>query len=333
MADDDTPVPADAVTPQPSRFTVIQPELLGKMAVLEDIDSETIITNRMARFKQIWTDHDPPAGAVYDVENLEFDPIRICQEASADFEMLLRNRINQAAKDVTLAFGYGTNLDGIASRYPYGVPRLEGESDDQYRRRIWLSPNILTPHGVHESYVFWALSSDPTYRDAAALTKPASGHVFIPVLLDDIDAAPWFKAVGTEQWVWTRKITQHPIPPGPQRLATFKYINEPGRKGLTDVVHVVRPKVVHTSYDIDVWTFPGVDFQDVMLDTRTALDKYVESRRWLGNDHTRMDIFAAIKQQAVYNADIKSPAADVVVGSDGFVQVDSMKITWKGEAE
>ena len=132
------------VTTTPSRFSVIQPALLPPMAVLETINTETIIANRMQQLVTIWNANDPPNAATYDVGNLEFDPIRINQELNAYFELLLRDRVNQACRSVTLAFAVGADLQAIGSRYPYGMPKLPGESDTAYRNRIWLSPNILS---------------------------------------------------------------------------------------------------------------------------------------------------------------------------------------------
>ena len=133
---------ADRLT---DRISVLLPANLQPMVVLEKIDVETILAERMARLKELWAKYDPPSAAQYDVEQLEFDPIKINQEACSYFELLIRDRINQAARSITLAYAIGTDLDAIASRYPGGVPRLEGESDDRYRRRIWLSPNTLSP--------------------------------------------------------------------------------------------------------------------------------------------------------------------------------------------
>ena len=149
----------------PSRFNVLQPEQLGRMALLEPISTETNISDRMARFKALWLHYDPPNGAQYDVGNLEFDPIKIQAENAAFFEALLRDRVNQACRGVTLAFGHGADLDAIASRYPGGVPRQENEGDVRYRRRVWSSPNPLSSHGTAEAYEFWGLTALPTLRD------------------------------------------------------------------------------------------------------------------------------------------------------------------------
>jgi hypothetical protein len=165
-----------------SRLSVINLAELPPMQVIETIDTEAIMRARMGRFKELWASYDPPLGVQYDVENLEFDPIRINQECCTLFELMERDRVNQAARDVTLAFGWGGNLDGIASRYPSGVPRLpvvseprpfeqfpqDWESDDRYRQRIWLAPNLFSPHGTAEAYEFFALTADATMHDARA---------------------------------------------------------------------------------------------------------------------------------------------------------------------
>src|SRR5215475_5334491 len=153
-----------------SRFPVVAINQLSRMQVLETIDTDAIIGARMAKLVELWREADPPAGAVYDVGMLEFDPLKINQECATYFELMLRDRVNQAARAVTLAFAVGSDLDAIASRYPGGLPRLPNETDDRYRRRIQLSPNALTPHGTGEAYEFWALTADGSLRDASATT-------------------------------------------------------------------------------------------------------------------------------------------------------------------
>lgn len=300
-----------------SRFAVIQPGQLGPMAVLEDLDADQIIADRMAKFAELWAANDPPSAAAYDVLALEFDPIKINHETAAFFETLLRNRVNQSAKSVTLAFGSGSDLDAIASRYPGGVPRLSTEGydpqgDDRYRRRIWLSPNILTPHGTAEAYIFWALNAGASLRDAAALNVPHTGTIRIPILNDD---------------------PTNPIPSQEQILAVYRYINDASRRGLTDTIDVVPPYVKKTKYRLDLWRFPGIVSATMLANVRASLEKLIEASRWLGVDHTLMAIHSAAAQAGVYNAVINEPATDVVVAADGFVQVTGIELADKGVGE
>lgn len=338
------------VTPTPSRYPVIRPELLQRPSVLETIAADEMIENRMARFKTRWAEEDPPNAAQYDVGQLEFDPIKIVTENAAYFETTVRDRVNQAARAVMLAFSYGSNIDAIASRYPGGVPRMEGESDDHYRRRIWLSPNILSPHGTTESYAFWALTAlgSNVVRDAAAFTTRGTGVVTIPVLLD----RPW--PMMSEQQIMAEIQRQYRtglidplrisfeteptggsvIPSPGQILAIYKYIIADTRKGLTDEIVVARPKVQHLRYQIEIKTFPGYDTAGVLTNVVFNLMKLIEQQRWLGYDHTVLAIDGALSSAGgVYNRTIHSPAGDALVGNDGFVQVDGIDIAWTGVGE
>jgi len=337
------------VTPTPSRFPVIRPELLQRPSVLESISSDQIIADRMTRFQVRWAEEDPPNAAQYDVKSLEFDPIKIITENAAYFELLIRDRVNQAARAVMLAYAFGSNLDAIASRYPGGVPRQEGESDDNYRRRIWLSPNILGPHGTTESYAFYALSAlgANVLRDAAAFTTRGTGVVTIPILVNKPTLAlseQQVMALVQKQMqtglIDPLKISfetdpgDPPIPTPDQVLQVYRYIIADTRKGLTDEIVIARPKVVTTRYDISLWTFPGYDTAGVLTNVVTGLMQLIEQQRWLGVDHTVLSIDGVLTAAGgVYNRTIRQPAGDVIVGLDSVVRVTGIDITWMGVGE
>src|SRR5262245_25070928 len=96
---------------QSSRFALLAPENLQPMQALEVISTDAIINARMTRFVEFWNENDPPSAIQYDVAGLEFDPIKVNQECNTYFELMLRDRINQNTRAVTLAFGSGTDLD------------------------------------------------------------------------------------------------------------------------------------------------------------------------------------------------------------------------------
>lgn len=294
-----------------SRISVIALEQLPPMAVLETISTEAIMDARMARLVELWSENDPPAGAVYDVETTEFDPLKINQQASTYFELMLRDRVNQAARAVTLAFAIGSDLDAIASRYPGGVPRLSGETDDRYRRRIWLSANLESPHGTFEAYVFWALTADPTLRDASATTVRGTGKITVTCM-----------AAGAS-----------PTPTTAQLGAVLSYINNEARRGLTDIVMVAPPRITTTKYRIRVWLYPGFEQTAVMASINASIAALIEKQRWIGYDHTRMAIDAALAKPGVYNAVIDEPASDVIVGDNGLAVVTETQITMAGRGE
>jgi phage-related baseplate assembly protein len=337
-------MPSNLVSTNPSRFNVIRPELLSPMAVLEKIDTEALITQRMNKVIEIWASHDPPNAAQYDVGALEFDPIRINQELNAYFELLVRDRVNQACRAITLAFAVGSDLDAIGSRYPYGMPRMAGENDESYRRRIWLSPNILslsgTGQGTFESYVFWALSApmfpgDVPLKHASALTKPYTGNVYLPILSSAIDNPDYNWSISIDRKIWTLFPGTQPVPTSTQVEAVFEYITAPdtARKGLTDVINILPPKVAPVLIDVQIWLFNGIDRDTLMAVVAQAVADLIEGLRWLGADLTLLTLSGALAQAGVYNTKITSPAADVIVDIDGVVNVISATLRYMGQGE
>lgn len=295
-----------------NRLGVLDPEALPYFQVLETISTEDILLERMKRLKEIWIEHDPPIGAAYDVEKLEFDPIKINQEANTYFELMLRDRVNQAARAVTLAYATDGDLDTIASRYPGGVPRAEGEDDEHYRRRIWLSPATLSPHGLEEAYVFWALSGDPTLKDASATTKEGTGQVNVTILPSGND----------------------PVPTAEQLLGVRAYIHDHARKGLTDIVSVLPPRIIYTRYVIDVWVYPGPDAVQIMRNLREGLQNLINDQYWLGFDHTRMAIATVCgKVTGVQNVHILEPTRSLDADLRSVVKVREIVLNLKGRKE
>jgi phage-related baseplate assembly protein len=345
---------SNLVTTQPSRFSVIQPSLLPPLRALEVISTENNITARMAQLKIIWDKYDPPNAAKYDVENLEFDPLKIQAELAAFFEALVRNRVNQAVRAVTLAFSVGSDLDAIASRYPYGLPRKTTaagtwngpgtqEPDDTYRTRIWNSPSILSLSGpgqaVYESYVFWAMSAamppgELPIKHAAAFTIPQTGKVFVPILPMAAINMTWVhSAVDRKLWTLTPGAV---VLPTPTQISTvYDFIHAPGeaRMGLTDILNVTRPKVINTTIDADLYWFPGIDVDALIAATNKAVADLVVALNWLGADLTLLALEGAFAQAGMYRTIIRSPATDVTTDTSGVVNISSVRLRYIGSGE
>jgi len=295
------------------------------MKVLDDYVFDDITAARMEAVLRYWREADPAAVAIYDVGKLKFDPARIVQRASTYFEGMLRDRVNQAALSVTLAFATGSDLDAIASRYPGGVPRLavvddprpfseapeDWESDDRYRRRIWLSPAALSPHGVKEAYEFWALTALPTLKDATAYADEGTPNVYVTIMRDG----------------------PNPMPSQADLLDVRAFIYENARKGMTDVVSVLAPEPVDTAFNADVWLFPGPDATLVTDQIEQAVADMITRQSWLGYDYTLNAFNAALFKPGVANAVPTSPTRDLIVGPRQFVRPTGVNIRYRGRTE
>ena len=95
---------------------------LPQPSVIEALSFEAIFGELQADFQSRY----PQYSAL-----LASDPAIKLLEVAAYREVLLRNRINAAAKASLLAFATGSDLDHLAAFY--GVTRLAGEMDEALR--------------------------------------------------------------------------------------------------------------------------------------------------------------------------------------------------------
>ena len=155
-------------------------------AVIEPLDFETILAAMMADYVGRY-----PEFTAF----VESEPALKLLETASYREMLLRWRINEAAKQVMLAFAQGTNLDHLVALAD--VERAEGESDERLLRRFRLGLQALSVAGPRGAYEFHALSADPGVEDVA-ITTPTPGTVRLVVVGgDNADGLPSAALVGT----------------------------------------------------------------------------------------------------------------------------------------
>lgn len=99
-------------------------------AVVEPLSFETILGEMLGDFQRRYPDY---------TALLASDPAMKLLEVAAYRELILRHRINEAAKGQLLAFATGSDLDHLAAFY--GVARLPGERDERPRQwgACWLA--------------------------------------------------------------------------------------------------------------------------------------------------------------------------------------------------
>ena len=144
-------------------------------SVVEPLDFEAILaaqrTDLIARY---------PEAA--DVLDLESEPLAKLMEVFAYRELLYRARVNDAARAHLVAFATGSDLEHLGAFY--NVPRIDGEADDRYRRRILLRVAALAGNGTKEHYEHVALTASQNVQDAIA-TQPWPGSVNVQLWLAD----------------------------------------------------------------------------------------------------------------------------------------------------
>ncbi|QXZ10270.1 baseplate J/gp47 family protein [Comamonas sp. Y33R10-2] len=225
-----------------------------------------------------------------DVLQLESEPVTKLLQRWAYESINMQAHINDSAHAVMLAYAVGPDLDQVAANN--GVERLEGEDNDQLRRRAQMAFEGLTVAGSRGSYVFHALSADARVLDANALT-PIPGTVRMVVLSADGNGSA----------------------PADLLQAVQAALSAEDVRPLCDTVETVSVQVVNYAIAAQLRAYPGPSMGTVLQSAQAAIATYIESCRKLGYDITRSGIYAALHVQGVQNVMLTSPAADVVIDS------------------
>ncbi|WP_425086990.1 baseplate assembly protein [Stappia sp.] len=150
-------------------------------AIIEELDYEallaSLIEDARARLAEV--------GIVWDVGTLETDPVTIVCQAFAYRELLLRGRINDAARANLLVFARNSDLDHLAAFYD--VARLSGETDTRLRERVRLTILGRSAGGPAERYKAVAMAADVRVRNVAIWRDGRDPTVRIAVLSTEAD--------------------------------------------------------------------------------------------------------------------------------------------------
>ncbi len=125
--------------------------------VVEELSFESLV----AEHKQALLDRQP---SVANVIKLESEPLVKQLEVFSYREMLIRQRINQAARSNLLAYAQDTDLDHKGAFYE--LARLPNENDDRYRQRIQYRIAALAGNGTPEQYRLIAMTASQNVRDS-----------------------------------------------------------------------------------------------------------------------------------------------------------------------
>jgi len=218
-------------------------------------------------------------------------------------EMLLRARINDAARATMLHFAKGADLDNLAvfhkverltitPEYLATTPPTKAvmESDRAFLKRILLSPDQYTTAGSEDSYLFHSLSADGKVKDAS-YNSPTPTVSDVYILSHDGDGVPSAALLAKVN----AKLND-------------KYIRP------TSEMVTVRPAVI-ASYEIEAILkfYPGIDATVVLASVQKQIDAYVKDNHRIGRDITESGLHAALTVEGVMNVEITKPAALPIV--------------------
>lgn len=264
-------------------------------AVIESLSFETIFEELHAEFQSRYPDYSAL---------LASDPAIKLLEVAAYREVLLRNRINAAAKASLLAFATGSDLDHLAAFY--GVTRLTDETDEALRLRTRQRIIGFANAGGAAHYRYWALSASPEVADVE-VDSPEPGRVRISVL-----------AKGEKQTVSNAVLD-----------AVRAVVLRDDIRVLTDTVEVVPAELIPVTVQARLWLYPDAPVETIAA-IQAVFASTLAARAGLGWDLTRSWIIGQLQRAGVHKVELLSPTTDIRVAANQAVRLLSLNLDFAG---
>lgn len=274
-------------------FTAIDLSKLPAPKVIEELSYEAIFQDILSDFLE----KNPTYSTL-----LESDPAMILLEVCAYRELLLRNRINEAAKATMLAYAIGSDLEHLAASL--GVQKLVGESDDQLRQRVQLAPEAFTNAGSVGAYTFHALSASSDIK-SVSVKSPNPGEVLVTIL------SKTGNGTASEELI----------------DAVLEKLSEEDVRPLTDQVSVQSTEIVNYSVEAVITVYSGPSSAVVETEARAALDKFLDERHAIAKIAALSGIYDALHVDGVKKVQLINPSADVVTTDEQAAYCDDITIS------
>ncbi len=291
-----------------NNFTTVDLSQLAFPSVVETLDFEAILAAMIADLQA----RNPTYSAL-----VESDPAYKILEVCAYREVVLRQRVNDAAKAVMLAYAVGANLDviganfdverllldaGDATAIPPVPPSYEADAD--FRRRIQLSFESYTTAGSEGSYVYNALSADPDVKDVS-VTSPTPGQVNVYVLSKTGTGAASSDLL----------------------VAVDGALNAESVRPLTDNVVIFSANIISYAITAELVLFPGPDSAVVLQAAQDAINAYVIENKRLGLDIALSAIYAQLQQPGVQQVNLALPTANLSINDTQAANCTAITLT------
>ncbi|MDU1575229.1 MAG: baseplate assembly protein [Pantoea sp.] len=289
--------------------------------VVEALDYETLLAERKATLISLYPAEQQ--AAITRTLALESEPLVKLLQENAYRELILRQRINEAAKANMVAWATGADLDQLGANN--GVTRLTlraadsstlpptaavMESDDNFRMRIAAAFEGLSVAGPSGAYEYHAKSADGRIADVSA-TSPAPAEVVITVLSREGD--------GT----------------APADLLTIvaNALNDEDVRPVADRVRVQAAAIVSYRVDATLFLYPGPEAEPIRAAAEAKLLAFINAQSRLGRDIRQSALYAALHVEGVQRVELAQPTADVVLDKTQAAYCSGYSITVGGSDE
>ncbi|MFB5641999.1 baseplate assembly protein [Kluyvera ascorbata] len=269
--------------------------------VVEPLDFETLFAQRKAAFIAMYPEDEQEE--IARTLELESEPKTMLLEENCYRELLLRQRVNEAARAVMLAYSTDSDLDNLAVNFNVErltiqeeddsvTPPIEAvmESDPDLRTRTQQAFEGLSVAGPTAAYEFWGRSADGRVADISAVS-PTPACVTISVLSREGDGTASDDLLSV--------------------VATA--LNDEEVRPVADRVTVQSAEIVPYQIDATLYIYPGPEAEPVRQASEQQLQAYIAAQNRLGRDIRLSAIYAALHVEGVQRVELAQPVADIVL--------------------
>ncbi|PIJ46389.1 baseplate assembly protein [Tatumella sp. OPLPL6] len=302
-------------------MAVIDLSQLPAPQIVEVPDFETLLTERKEALIALYPADQQDA--ITRTLALESEPITKLLQESVYRELLLRQRLNEAAQAVMVAYSLTSDLDQLAANY--NVQRLTitpadntttpptaavMETDDDLRLRIPAAFEGLSVAGPTAAYEFHAKSTDGRVADASAIS-PNPAEVVVTILSREGDGSADSELLALVD----------------------KALNDESVRPVADRLTVKSAQIIPYQIDATLYFYPGPEAEPIMSAAKQSLQTYINSQTRLGRDIRLSAIYAALHVEGVQRVELASPLADVVLDKTQAASCTSWTVTSGGTDE
>lgn len=261
--------------------------------VIEVLDFETILAERKAYFVSLYP-ADQQA-AIDATLALESEPITKLLQENAYRELILRQRINDAAVANMLAWAKGSDLDNLVANWKVQrliiqpgddtatppVPEIK-EDDEALILRALMAWDGLSVAGPTGAYEYFAISADGKVADAKG-SSPAPAEALITILSTEGD--------GTADATLLASVTQALSHEDKRPVADRLTVQSAG------IIHYTIAAKLHIDSQ-------GAEVDVILQAARDQLAAFINPRRRIGVEVPRSAIDAALHVQGVRKVEL-----------------------------
>ncbi|AOV98002.1 baseplate assembly protein [Edwardsiella hoshinae] len=289
--------------------------------VIEELDYESLLAERKTTLISLYPEEQ--RDAIAHTLTLESEPIVKLLEENAYRELLLRQRVNEAARAVMLAYSSGSDMDMLAANLNTKrltiVPADETtlpptpavmESDDDLRLRAQQAFEGLSVAGPVGAYEYHGRSADGRVADVS-VDSPAPACVTIAVLSREGNGT------ASEELL----------------AIVAKALNDEDVRPIADRVTVKSATIVPYQINATLYLYPGPEAEPIRQAAEAKLKAYINAQHRLGRDIRLSAIYAALHVEGVQRVALASPTADIVLDKSQASYCSAYQLTIGGTDE